>query len=263
MVLTSITASFVLFMRFVNREGSRFGCAHAEITLASDIHRLLVPPIVRRIGRFDFVGVSLRSGAVGGDLVDVVESNGRGMGYVADVSGHGVGAGLLMGMVKSAARMQLLSPQPLDRLLTDLNVVLLELKRPEMFVTFAALQFDGDSALQFATAGHLPILRCQVSALTVDELSTPQVPLAMFEDRTFAASRIAAQPGDLFVILTDGLTEVFDAQDREFGLDGVKALVRENANAPLDTLREILLGAVRQHGPQLDDQTLLLIGVVG
>jgi phosphoserine phosphatase RsbU/P len=62
-----------------------------------------------------------------------VESNGRWIGYVADVSGHGVGAGLLMGMFKSAARTQLLTSQSLDQLLNTLNVALFDLKKPEMF----------------------------------------------------------------------------------------------------------------------------------
>src|SRR5262249_4377496 len=227
--------------------------------LASDIHGLLVPAIDRRIGRFEFRGVSLRSGEVGGDLVDVVESNGRWIGYVADVSGHGVGAGLLMGMVKSAARMQLRSSPPLDQLLNDLNVVLIDLKRPEMFVTFAGLQFTCAPTLQFSVAGHLPILHYRAADATLEELSIRQVPLAMFDDQTFSAASIASAPGDLFVILTDGLTEVFDGSDREFGLERVEALVSEHARAPLDRLQDALLTAVRGHGPQLDDQTVLMI----
>jgi hypothetical protein len=65
--------------------------------------------------------VSLPSGEVGGDLVDLVEVEGRWLGYLADVSGHGVGSGVLMGMVKSAARMKLLTLAALAALLDDLN----------------------------------------------------------------------------------------------------------------------------------------------
>ena len=61
-----------------------------EIALARDIHRLLVPPVARRIGPFEFCGISIASGDVGGDLIDLVEANGHWIGYVADVSGHGV-----------------------------------------------------------------------------------------------------------------------------------------------------------------------------
>ena len=246
----------------MRREGWRYVRTCTEIALARDIHRLLVPPIARRVGSFEFRGTSVPSGDVGGDLIDLVETDGRWIGYVADVSGHGVGAGLMMGMVKSAARTQLLAPRPLGELLDTLNVVLFDLKKPGMFVTFAGLQFDGTANLEFAVAGHLPILHYRSATSTLDELSTPQTPLAMFEGRQFCDSRIAFSPGDLFVILTDGLTEVFDRKDEEFGFDRFKALVAESASMPLDRLHDTLLAAVRGHGSQVDDQTLLLIRTV-
>jgi serine phosphatase RsbU (regulator of sigma subunit) len=256
---TAIVVSFVLLSHLFRREGTRYVQAHAEIALARDIHRLLVPRIAQRIGRFDFRGVSMASGDVGGDLIDLVESPVGWTSYVADVSGHGVAAGLLMGMVKSTARTQLRADRRLDALLNTLNIVLFDLRSPTMFVTFAGIQCNGASDLQFTVAGHLPILHYRSSTDSVDELSISQLPLAMFSDRSFKAGDVACAPGDLFVVLTDGLTEVFDDADREFGLERVKSLIRENARAPLDALEERLLAAVRAHGPQLDDQTLLLI----
>jgi serine phosphatase RsbU (regulator of sigma subunit) len=256
---TAIVVSFVLLTHLLRREGTRYVQAHAEIALARDIHRLLVPRIALRIGRFDFRGVSLASGDVGGDLIDLVESPAGWTSYVADVSGHGVAAGLLMGMVKSAARTQLRADRQLDVLLNTLNTVLFDLRGPTMSVTFAGVQCSGASDLQFTVAGHLPILHYRSSTDSVDEMSIAQLPLAMFNDRSFRAAGVACAPGDLFVVLTDGLTEVFDGDDREFGLERVKNLIGENARAPLDVLEERLLAAVRAHGPQLDDQTLLLI----
>jgi serine phosphatase RsbU (regulator of sigma subunit) len=256
---TAIIVSFMLLSHLIRREGTRYVQAHAEIALARDIHRLLVPRIAQRLGGFDFRGVSLASGDVGGDLIDLVESPAGWTSYIADVSGHGVAAGLLMGMVKSSARTQLRSDRRLDSLLNTLNTVLFDLRGPTMFVTFAGVQWNGATDLQFTVAGHLPILRYRPSTDSIDEMSIPQLPLAMFSGRSFTAADVASAPGDLFVVLTDGLTEVFDASDREFGLERVKGLIRENARAPLDAIEERLLAAVRAHGPQLDDQTLLLI----
>jgi serine phosphatase RsbU (regulator of sigma subunit) len=257
---TAIVIGFVLFSQLIRREGTRWVRTHAEIALASDIHRLLVPRIERRIGRFEFRGVSAASGAVGGDLLDVSESPSGWTGYVADVSGHGVAAGLLMGMTKSTARTQLRGPSALESLLETSNAVLFDLKAPTMFVTFAGIQ-AGASGLRFSVAGHLPILRYSTTADVVEELSIPQLPLAMFEDTTYTSSPLPYSSGDVFVILTDGLTEVFDVADREFGLDRVKSLIREHARAPLPMIEDRLLGAVRAHGTQLDDQTLLIIRV--
>jgi serine phosphatase RsbU (regulator of sigma subunit) len=259
---TSILVSFVLLSHLIRTEGTRYGRVHAEIALARDIHRALVPRVTRRIGGFEFLGFSRASGDVGGDLIDVVESPDGWTGFVADVSGHGVAAGLLMGMVKSAGRMQLRHGERLDGLLTLLNVVLFDLKSPAMFVTFAGLQFDRGAGLQFSVAGHLPILCYRPASGTISELSMPQLPLAMFSDRVFRAEIVAFKPGDLFVILTDGLTEVFDARDQEFGLDRVKSIVQNNGMASLEIIEEHVMAAIRGHGRQLDDQTLLLIRAI-
>ena len=258
-ISVAIIASFVLLTRVVQREAGRYVRARTEIALARDIHRLLVPPIARRIGRFEFCGISVPSGDVGGDLVDLVAADQRWIGYVADVSGHGVGAGLLMGMVKSAARTQLRAAPSISALLNELNPVLFDLSKPDMFVTFGGMQFDEASGVQFSLAGHLPILHVRSASSCVDELSLAQVPLAMFGDRRYTSAPVAFAPGDLFVILTDGLTEVFDAHDQELGLAGIKDVIRQHANAPLDRMRDALLAAAHGHGPQLDDQTVLLI----
>jgi stage II sporulation SpoE-like protein len=256
--ITAIVFGFILLTQLIRREGVRYVRAHAEIALASDIHRQLVPRIERRIGGFEFRGVSFASGAVGGDLLDVVESPSGWTGYVADVSGHGVAAGLMMGMAKSTVRTQLRDPRTLESLLETSNAVLFELKAPTMFVTFAGVQASS-VGLRFIVAGHLPILRYSASANAVEEWTIPHVPLAMFPETAYASADLPCDPGDLLVILTDGLIEVFDAADREFDLERVKSLIHDHAQAPLQTLEARLFDAVRSHGAQLDDQTLLLI----
>lgn len=119
-----IISEYVLFLLFFQREGKRFFAAHAEIKLATEIHRSLVPELSLRTREFEFFGASLPSGAVGGDLVDVIVANGGWFGYVADVSGHGVPASVLMSMTKSAARMWLASRAVNSGFLSDMNSVL-------------------------------------------------------------------------------------------------------------------------------------------
>jgi len=165
---------------------------------------------------------------------------------------------LMMGMAKSTMRTQLRGPGTLESLLETSNAVLFDLKAPAMFATFAGVQALG-SALRFTVAGHLPILKYSAATKAVEEWSIPHLPLAMFPETTYSSSDLPCAGGDLFLILTDGLVEVFDGADREFGLDRVKALLVAYAHAPLHTIEEQLLTAVRAHGPQLDDQTLLLI----
>jgi serine phosphatase RsbU (regulator of sigma subunit) len=257
----SLVASFIVLTAFVRAEGGRYGRLRAEIELARQIHRVLVPPLSARLAGIEIRGVSAPSGEVGGDLVDVVERDGHWTAYVVDVSGHGVASGLLMGMVKSAARVALGGGASLGPLLTVLNRVIFDLKSPAMFATFAGLQSVDASTLEFALAGHLPILRRRLGAAVVDELSMMQLPIAMFEHTAYQAIRVDVAPGDLFVILTDGLTEVVDSKDQELGLERLKALIASHGDEPLEALERRILDAARAHGPQLDDQSLLLLRI--
>jgi serine phosphatase RsbU (regulator of sigma subunit) len=255
----SIIAAYACFMMFFRREGTRYFRAHAEIALAHEIHQLLVPRIETRIGGFEFYGASLPSGEVGGDLVDLVEVDGRWIGYLADVSGHGVGSGVLMGMVKSAARMKLLTLAPLAALLDDLNDALVPVRKPGMYVTMACLRYDKTAGLEFSLAGHLPMLHYQAATGTVVERSIAHLPIAMFEASRYSSEAVPCAAGDLFVLMTDGLTEVFDAADVQLGLDPLKETVRAGARLPLPLLFDALVATARGHGDQTDDQTILLV----
>ena len=81
----------------------------------------------------------------------------------------------------------------------------------------------------------------------------------MMPDRTYESAETSFAKDDLFCLLTDGLTEVFDKADRELGLDGVAAVLAAQAREPLASIEQHILDAARAQGPQLDDQSLILI----
>jgi sigma-B regulation protein RsbU (phosphoserine phosphatase) len=254
-----IVLGYAFFVRLVAYEGVAHLRAQKEIHLAQEIHTRLVPAFHERRGAFEVSGLCRPSGAVGGDLVDVVATPDGWTALVADVSGHGVAAGLLMGMVKSAARMRLASAASAGELLDDLNRVLFPLKAANMFVTCACLRHAGGGTLEYALAGHLPVLHWRAADGTMAELAGPHLPLGIVADHEYAPSTVSFASGDLFAVLTDGLTEVADAQGRELGLEGVKRLVAGNADRPLDALMEAVMTGTRAHGTPHDDQTLLLV----
>jgi sigma-B regulation protein RsbU (phosphoserine phosphatase) len=170
-----------------------------------------------------------------------------------------VSSGVLMGMVKSAVRMALTRPEPLDLMICNLNDVVYELSQPQMFATIAALRPAGPGGLSFTQAGHLPILAWRKATGALEDLLVAQVPVGMLPGREYQAAETSAAPGDLFLILTDGLTECFDRHDSEFGLEGVRRVLADHAAKPLADVAAALLGASRAHGPQLDDQSLILV----
>ena len=167
-----------------------------------------------------------------------------------------------MGIVKSAVRTRLRQDATLDRLLTDVNPVVCELSKSNMFVTMAAVQCDATDRLTFTTVGHLPILHYSADRGFVEELTTPQIPLGVFEDTAFSSAAVASRRGDIYALVTDGLTEVFDADDAELGLEPVKQTIRAYASQPLSEIAERIVNVSRGYGAQQDDQTVLLIRVV-
>ena len=258
-----VLGGYAFFVAFVRREGARFFATYTEVKLAGDIHRGLVPKISTRTPQFEFFGVSLPSGEVGGDLVDLVEDGGRWITYVADVSGHGVSAGVLMSMVKSAVRIRLACQNQDVGLLEDLNRVLKPLIDPNMFITFAYASRAGGSDLQYALAGHLPILRFQKSRGQVEELSVANVPLAIKAHQRFDVCTVQFERGDVLAIVTDGLTEVFDSHGRELGLGPLKRILAQNSGEALEDISAAMRTSALNFGKQADDQSVLLVRRTG
>ena len=209
----------------------------------------------------ELYGRSDAGSEMGGDLLDVHEADAAVTLFLADVSGHGVAAGVMMGMVKSAIRDGPRTGADLSVLLNDLNEVVCELTRPGMFVTFSCLRFDGTNRVQYALAGHLPILCVRRGGRVVEKLPNDSLPLGVLPEEKFAANTAECGPGDLFVLLTDGLTETMNKAGQLFGDDRIDSILVANADRPLAEIHSALLNAVRGHSPQGDDQTVFLARV--
>lgn len=251
---------YALFVTFITGEGRRHFRLQAEVGLAKDIHGSLVPPIERRFGRFEVFGRALPSSEVGGDLVDVIEHDGGVVACVADVSGHGVQAGTLMAMVRSALRTRLLVPATLPQLLDDVHRVVRDLERPDRFVTLAALRFDASNEAEVACAGHPPVLHVRAGG-TLARLDGADPPLGIPTVHAFHSSRVAFAAGDLFALYSDGLSEVADRSGRQLGSEAIERIVAGHEGLPLGEVHDRVMSAARAHGRQIDDQTLLLVRV--
>ena len=258
-VLISVICGYVLFLLFFQREGKRFFAAHTEIRLAAEIHSSLVPELSFKTRQFEFFGVSFPSGAVGGDLVDVVADSNGWFAYVADVSGHGVPAGVLMSMTKSAVRMWLASRAHDSPLLSDLNSVLKPLLTSNMFVTFAYAAWDTGPGLAFSSAGHVPLLHYRASVGRSEQCSVSNLPLGILLSQDFASGSLRFECGDILAIVSDGFTETFDSKGREFGLTGIEEIVQSARSKELREISAELRARVREYGEQRDDQTILLV----
>jgi hypothetical protein len=255
--IVSVSLGYLLFTVFLGSQGARYFRAHNEIAMAAEIHRALVPPIHKNIPLFEIYGISVPSGEVGGDLVDVTEDGESWTGYVADVSGHGVPAGLLMAMFKTAVHSQVKDASTTE-LLAEVHRALYPLKTPNMFATVGVLQWSG-RVLSLTLAGHLPLLHYVQSCGEVREYPALDLPWGILADQTFHSAEVVCQTGDVFVLLTDGLTEVFDRSGREMGIGPLKEVLSRSASQTLPELFSSMRSTALRFGKQDDDQTMLIV----
>jgi sigma-B regulation protein RsbU (phosphoserine phosphatase) len=207
------------------------------------------------ITSFEIYGISVPSGEVGGDLVGVAGDRESWTGYVADVSGHGVSAGLLMAMFKTAVRTRAKDVSS-GELLAEVHRAPYPLKTPNMFATVAVLQWTG-RVFNLTLAGHLPLLHYLHSCGEVREYPACDLPLGVLPEQIFGSMEVLCETGDILVLLTDGLTEVFDKSGREMGIEPVKAALVRSATQGLPELSATIRKAALNFGEQTDDQTML------
>ncbi|HTV05229.1 MAG TPA: PP2C family protein-serine/threonine phosphatase [Acidobacteriaceae bacterium] len=265
-MMVSIVLSYVFFIIFIRGEGKESFKIRNELELAHGIQKTLVPPFTLRTAEFEVYGISKPSDKVGGDLVDALTlSNGDAIAYLGDIAGHGLQAGILMGMLKTATRTALLDAaegepdRTLPVLLDRLNIVLPSVKEAHMYATFSAFRLCADGAVYYALAASPPILHWHANGLALSKFEEEQFPLGLLDVLKFAGERMPMEQGDLVVVATDGVLEVSDKREAEFGVDGLEQVIGAHAKAELPELAKKILEAAQVFGRQVDDQTILLI----
>jgi serine phosphatase RsbU (regulator of sigma subunit) len=268
-VLILSAAACVFFLLFVQGEGRRAVRAQTELLLAHGIQQTLVPVIEKQFPRFEIYGISIPSEEVGGDIVDVVPlEDGSVFAYVADVAGHGLSAGILMGMLKTSIRTLLLDLPDPARVLARLDVILPQVKEAHMYATCTALRICvGPSAgalqVEYAIAGQPAFLHLSAASQSVSLLADEQIPLGLLPgSNSYQCRRVQVLPNDLLLIATDGILEAEDKAGQAFGHDALIRLLRENLTSPLPILFQTVLKELKASYLQTDDQTMLLIRVL-
>ncbi len=260
----SVVASYILFIHFIRSQAREALRIQNELELAQSIQHTLVPPVSLSTAIYEVYGISLPSNRVGGDLVDAVPIHGGTIAYIADVAGHGLQAGILMGMLKTAVHTILLDEttadgEALPHLLESLDRVLPAVKEPQMYATMAALQLGESGGVRYALAAHPAILHYHQSDGHTTRLMIPQLPIGLLPAQPFIADQVQTAPGDLLVIATDGILEACNQQEEEFGSSRLESLIAAHAVEPLASLAARITNAVHLFGPQVDDQTLLMV----
>ena len=241
-----------------------------DLGLAQEIQSMLLPKSFPDTAKLDISTIYKSSQKVGGDLYDVFSLGEERIGLaIADVSGKGIPASLMMAICQSNLRYFARSLESPAAVLCELNKVILEESRPEMFVTIIYAVLDlGRDELIFARGGHeLPILvrspdggESQARLLAGDGMVLGIVPDEIFAE-SVVDQRIAFARNDILVLYTDGVTEVQNAERTEFGNQRLATVVQSLAKREAKGITRGILERIQLFSGtdrQSDDFTLVV-----
>jgi sigma-B regulation protein RsbU (phosphoserine phosphatase) len=238
-----------------------------ELELAAEIQRDLLPPAMSK--DFPIHGINVPARAVSGDFYDILQRpDGRIWFNIADVSGKGMNAALLMAKTSSLFRCLAKSAEHPGQLLNAINNELCETNSHGMFVTMVGGLFDPSTGIvRLTNAGHEPPLLFDIMRESFMSIPADAPPLGIATGiagpEGYPVVDVDLKGGSLYVF-TDGLTEATTFGGGMLGIDGCRALIRDHAEESPDLRLKHIAGAVKLPGkPLRDDLTLLVVEDTG
>jgi sigma-B regulation protein RsbU (phosphoserine phosphatase) len=239
--------------------------AAREEALARSIQAGLLPTTAPATDGIDSAVFWEPALVVSGDTYDFPPApDGRLVSTIADVSGKGIGAALLMANVQACVRLLCAQEASPATVCLRVNEYLYETTLPAQYVTFFLGSLDVVSRkLRYVNAGHLPPVVLRPEGPPV-HLAEGGPPLGLFEDVGYSEGEIELRSGDRLVLFTDGITECWDRRGNEFGVARlIETLTTVPFGARASQIRDAALTRLRafRYGPPLDDQTLVVLVV--
>ncbi len=237
-----------------------------ELNLARKMQQELLPSAMPLLPHYDIAGVNIPSRQVGGDYYDVipVEENRYGI-TIADVSGKGAGAALLMANLQASLRALVSGSFPVEQMVARINNLIHQNTDLDKFITFFYGELDVRSnRFTYCNAGHNPPYLVHKEG-TVEELTTGGIILGMMEDVQYETATLSLKPGDRIVMYTDGITEAANTDEEEFGEARLIQCVHSNSGLSAGDLLKKISDSVKEFSdplPQADDITMVVIKMV-
>lgn len=235
-----------------------------ELNLALEIQKNLLPKENPKIEGYDIYGTSKPSRAVSGDYFDFIPINeNEFLVIIADVSGKGIPASLLMANLQAAIRTIAPLNLPLNALLKNLNSLLYRNTSTDRFVTLFISKINNfDNTFEYINAGHNPPVLIN-SENELKELTQGGIVLGIINDvPDFESETLILQSGDKILLYTDGVSEALNTSKEEFGTDRIIRFFRKSHNVKSEEITENLLSILHNfvgHAVQYDDITLITI----
>jgi sigma-B regulation protein RsbU (phosphoserine phosphatase) len=242
-----------------------------EVEIASSVQRDLLPSSKCKLEGFEIAGDYMPMAPVGGDFYDTFAADGDRAAFVlGDVSGKGIPAALLMGVLHGAVRSSRWTQSPRDHrdATREINRLLCQRASTTRFATMFWSYFDPASQhLKYINAGHCPplLLKRDHQDATL-HLSAGGPVLGVLGDAEFQQGSVRLDAGDVLVLYSDGIVEAANEAEEEFGEDRVLAAVKAYAGDSAEEIRNQVLAAVDAFAgtaARQDDRTLVVAVYVG
>jgi sigma-B regulation protein RsbU (phosphoserine phosphatase) len=236
-----------------------------EIAVARRIQGHFLPGADPAISGYDISGLNVTSLEVSGDYFDYFDVDTGQLGLViADVSGKGIPAGLIMAAFRASLLAEVRNNFAIRMILSKVNRLVYESSDIAEFVTAVYGVLDEEKKLfTYANAGHNPPLLFRPGK-PVERLSEGGIVLGAFPDAQYTEATVSLSPGDVLGFYTDGVTEALSPEGEEFGENGLEATIRGNLDLSAKAMCHAVRGAVRRHTarePLSDDLTLMIVKV--
>jgi sigma-B regulation protein RsbU (phosphoserine phosphatase) len=228
------------------------------------VQRGFLPKQIPQMAGYEISGAWFPARVVGGDYFDIhAFSESKLAMSIADVSGKGMSAALLMSNLQAAFKATASERVPPEELCGKVNRIICDNITRDRFITAFYGLLDGTcNRLVFTNAGHnAPLLARQDGSCL--RLGEGGVPLGLFPDWNYERGEVQLAAGDRLVLFTDGVTEVSGADGEEFGEERLAAVLLENRQLSADELQERILAEVAKFsgGQFEDDATLVVVAV--
>lgn len=257
LALLSVQKTYLLKERIENER------LEEELSIARTIQRKLLPDPIPAVDGLQIAATNLSSYQVGGDYFDVIsKANGTYL-AIADVTGKGIPASLLMANLQ--AMLHVLTPiqGSLSEATGKINDIIYKNTPSDKFISFFWGRYDHDkAALLYANAGHNPPMLLRSKAQKPVLLSEGGVLLgAMPTMMAYATGEVALSKGDIVVMYTDGVSEALNEIEEEYGEERLEACLIKNARLNAQGIMEAILEDVKAFTSNTysDDITLLVL----
>lgn len=235
-----------------------------QLKIAREVQASLLPAGPPIVAGYDIAGVNLPAWDIGGDYFDYFPLRDNRIALViADVSGKGVPAALLMATFRAVLRNEVRRDRPIPVLINEVHATLVESMDSSRFVSAVYGMLDPPSgSFSYVNCGHNPPL-LQRACGDYELLPTGRPALGMFGGEPTEPSTVELGPGDALLLYTDGVVELTDARFQEaFGEARLAQVLSECAARPARDILSALIDATRAHARRDrydDDFTLVVV----